>query len=609
MSTLINNNEIYSLENAQSITDLIQMHVKNHGDRDAAILVRDPDKVDGSSHLTYQVLDQKAKKLAYWLHNNFDPGSRILLLYPVGLDFVQAFIACLYAGMVAVPAPIPSQHQHQRNRVKAIASDASISAILTDSTHLISVKEWSEAENLTRVDCISTDSETLESAEHWTLPVTNQSTIALLQYTSGSTGNPKGVMISQRNLLFNVASFARVLKFNKNTRFGGWIPLYHDMGLMAQLLPALFLGSTCVMMLPTTFLKRPHLWLRMIDNFNINHSCAPNFAFDLCSQRVTDEQKSHIDLSRLQHIISGSEPIQATTLNKFSQSFKSTGLQEESLCPCYGMAEATVFISGYSQRLPVLQNADIERLKHNEFKPVKKSNNSRQLVSCGAPRDYDVRIVEPKSIEVLIEGQIGEIWLRGESISRGYWRNGSATEETFNASTSEGDTGYLRTGDLGFMYKNEIYVTGRIKEMFIVNGRNHYPHDIEHEIRNRFSDLSNRYGAVFSVSSSNVTEALVITHEIQGRHSQQYLEVLSTKIKSLVQQEFGLNISAIVLLRPGSIKRTTSGKIQRIYMRELFLNKDLPSLYQKVDPSIIQVWQEFLATTLNSGVEDDEVYS
>jgi len=592
MTNLANKSAASILENTESITNLILQHVASFSDRDAVILVKDPDKENGATHLTYQELDKKAKGIAFWMHNNFDPGSRILLLYPVGPEFVEAFIACIYAGMVAVPAPMPSQHQHQRNRVKAIANDASISAILTDSTHVNTVKEWSASENLSNVVCLATDTQNFEIVDNWNIPITNQSTIALLQYTSGSTGNPKGVMISHKNLLFNVASFSRVLGFDKDTRFGGWIPLYHDMGLMAQLLPALFLGSTCVMMLPTTFLKRPYLWLRMIDKFDINHSCAPNFAFDLCCQRITEDQKLDLNLSRLQHLISGSEPIQASTLTGFSQYFKSTGLREECLCPCYGMAEATVFISGHSQRAPVLQAADIESLKSNVFKLTTGSNDSRFLVSCGEPRNYDVRIVNPHSFEVLTEGKIGEIWLRGDSISRGYWRNASATTETFHASTSEGDSGYLRTGDLGFLYQNEIYITGRIKEMFIVNGRNHYPHDIEHELRHRYDELHGRYGAVFTVPTITNDESVVITHEVKGRYSQQHLQELSSQIKSLVQQEFGLNSSAVVLLRSGSIKRTTSGKIQRTYMRELFINNKLPSLIQNIEPSINLMWQE-----------------
>ena len=578
-------------EHVSSVTELIREHVRTRPDQVAVTLVRDLDKEGGATSLSYAQLDHEARRVASWLRERFPTGDRILLLYPVGVDFVAAFLGCLYAGMIAVPAPLPGQYQHQRRRVKAIAKDASISAILTDSANLPSVSEWTGAEGLTQVQCLATDTADFGTPDAWTMPPTSRETLALLQYTSGSTGNPKGVMVAHHNLLHNVDSFRRGLGFTEKTRFGGWIPLYHDMGLMAQLLPALFLGSDCVLMTPNAFVMRPHLWLRMIDKYGIGFSAAPNFAYELCRRRVTDAQLAQIDLSRWEYAANGSEPVQASTLLAFAQRFAPAGFREEALCPCYGMAEATVYISGCAHRRPVIHAVDAGRLARHEFKLAEPGQATRALVSCGPASDYDVRIVNPETGQVLPQGQVGEIWLRGESVARGYWHNEQATRATFQASTADGDGGYLRTGDLGLVHGDEIYVTGRIKEMLIVHGRNLYPQDIEHEVRAQHAELSTRFGAVFTVSAPDEEEAVIVTHEIKGRFSVERLREITSSIKTAVSREFGVRVAGVVLLKPGNVQRTTSGKIQRSAMRELFLANTLIPIHEDLDPQVQGVRQ------------------
>jgi acyl-CoA synthetase (AMP-forming)/AMP-acid ligase II len=574
-----------SFEKANNIVDVLRNHSLHIGDKKAAIFVQNPNKNDDTS-ISYCDLDLKAQRIALWLQAQFPIGSRILLLYTVSLNFAVSFFGCLYAGMIAVPAPVPGKYRHQQYRVKKIAEDADVSAIFADSADIDNVKSWAKMENLDRVYCLATDIFEFESSKSWKMPFINKDTLALLQYTSGSTGEPKGVMISHHNLLQNVASFRRGIGFTCETRFGGWIPLYHDMGLIAQLLPALFLGSTYVMMKPITFLKRPHFWLQMLDKYRIHHSCAPNFAFDYCIQRITAQQIADLDLSCWKFIINGSEPIQASTMKTFVNRFASAGVKEEFLCPCYGMAESTVYISGYSSRRPVISCANVNYLEQNKFKPATLSESGRDLVSCGVPLDYDVRIVDPQTLKVLKSGEIGEIWLKGESVSRGYWNNQLATDKTFKGCTSDGDGNYLKTGDLGFQWHEELYVTGRIKEVIIINGRNHYPQDIEHEIRLRHPELRSRFGAVFSIPSSQEGEKLIVTHDLQGSYDQKSMYELAISIKITIQEEFGLKVSGIIFLKPGSVLRTTSGKIQRTAMRQLFIANALVPLYRHLDPEI-----------------------
>lgn len=579
-------------EHVSSVTDLIREHVRTRGEQVAVTLVRELDKPDGATALSYRQLDHEARRVASWLQERFPAGERALLLYPVGVDFVAAFLGCLYAGMIAVPAPLPGQYQHQRRRVKAIARDAGISAVLTDSANLASVSDWAQAEGLTQVQCLATDTEDFGKPDTWTMPPTSRETLALLQYTSGSTGDPKGVMISHHNLLHNVDSFRRGLGFSERTRFGGWIPLYHDMGLMAQLLPALFLGSDCVLMTPNAFVMRPHLWLRMIDKYGIGYSAAPNFAYELCRRRITDAQLAQIDLSRWEYAANGSEPVQASTLLAFAERFSSAGFRKDALCPCYGMAEATVYISGCAHRAPVIHHVDAGLLARHEFKQADPGQATRDLVSCGPARDYDVRVVNPETCQVLPDGRVGEIWLRGASVSRGYWHNEQATRATFQAVTADGDSGYLRTGDLGLIHGGEIYVTGRIKEMLIVHGRNLYPQDIEHEVRAQHPELSTRFGAVFTVSAPDEEESVVVTHEIKGRFSEERLHEITSSIKQTVLREFGVRAAGVALLKPGSVQRTTSGKIQRSAMRQLFLAGALTPIHEELDPQVSRARQQ-----------------
>ncbi|MFI8889325.1 fatty acyl-AMP ligase [Streptomyces paradoxus] len=570
--------EHHTLLQARSATARIRTNAHVTPADPAVIFVRDPDSPDGDETWSYARLDHEARKIAGWLQERYAPGDRVLLLYPESLQFAAAFVGCLYAGMVAVPSSLPGQYSHQRRRVDSIVENAAVAAVLTSEAVAANVLDWATSDPDREITCAVTDGPdfTDAHAEAWQVPDVDQGTLALLQYTSGSTSDPKGVMVHHGNLLHNSAALSSAFGLDRTTRFGSWIPQYHDMGLLAILLPPLLLGGSCVLMSPTTFLKRPHQWLRMIDKYQVNWSAAPNFAYELCARQITDEQLAELDLSCWRFAANGSEPVQASTLTAFAKRFAPAGFRSDTMAPCYGMAEATVFISGTGPRELAVTRVDETLLEQHEFRPVAEGRPGRDIVSCGRAEEYTVRIVDPATREVLPAGRIGEIWLRGASVAQGYWGREDATAETFGVSTLAGDTGYVRTGDLGTLHDDEIYVTGRLKEMLILRGRNIYPQDVEHALRRLHPELVGLFGAAFAVpvpgADGATEEQLVVVHEVRGSVGPDELPRLATRIKAGLARDFSVRPAAVALVRRGAVLRTTSGKIQRAAMRAQYLD-------------------------------------
>ncbi|GIG92120.1 fatty acyl-AMP ligase [Plantactinospora endophytica] len=549
---------------------------------DALIWVEDPGE-RRDERLSYAELDEQARAVAVWLRERCPVGSRVLLLYsPV--RFIVGFLGCLYAGMVAVPAPLPGRYRHEQRRVRGIAADAEVAAVLTETAHLATVREFAAAGPLAELEILATDGEVGTDPGSWQPPSVHAGTLALLQYTSGSTGDPKGVMVTHGNLLHNTATLLETLRVPAGLRFGGWAPHYHDMGLMAQTLPALFAGSTCVLMEPVSFLKRPLAWLTMIDKYDIGWSPAPNFAYDYCVERISDEQIAGLDLSRWKYAVNGSEPVRVATMRGFARRFAPAGFSADACCPCYGLAEATVFVSGAPPRPLGVARVDAAQLAGHRFRPASGDAGIRELPSNGTAPEYDVRIVDPATRAVLEPGRVGEIWLRGPSVTSGYWRRPEATAQVLGAVTADGDAGYLRTGDLGTVHDGELYVTGRIKEMMIIHGRNLYPQDVEHELRGRHPGLGN-VGAVFTLAEpdSSGDDLLVVVHEVTDPRDRPGLARLAGEIRHTVAREFGVGACAVILLRRGGVRRTTSGKIERTAMRELVRNGELTAEHVEVD--------------------------
>ncbi|MEU5417061.1 fatty acyl-AMP ligase [Streptomyces clavifer] len=577
---------------SENFADVIRKNSVNLGNREALTFIHDLDSSGGWQSLTYKELDRRARSVASALLKRCRPGDRALLLYPEGLDFAVAFVGCLYAGVVAVPSPLPGRYKHHQRRVSAIATDARVSVVLTDAHSLAGVEEWAAGAGRPRSAVLDTGTIQAPALDPQELPALDTGSVALLQYTSGSTGNPKGVVITHGNLVANVDSLGRAFGLDADTRFGSWIPHYHDMGLMGILLPPLYLGGSCVQMSPTTFLKRPHWWLRMVDEFDIHWTAGPNFAYELCSRRITDEQLAGLDLSRLKFACNGSEPVQAATLTAFAKRFAATGLRAEALNPSYGMAEATVFVSGSGHRKPVVARVNEARLAAGTLEPTAMSRNARELISCGWPADYDVKIVDPRTAAELPDGTVGEIWLRGPSVALGYWGNDEATASTFRAQPAGGeqgaaDGGYLRTGDLGATLDGELYITGRLKEMLIVRGRNLFPQDIEYEVRSHHPELQGLFGAAFTVPVRDADGAeedlLVLVHELRGRRTENELKTLATAVRRTVAQQFGTHLAGLQLVPRGSVPRTTSGKIQRLGARDAFRAREGKPLFSAVE--------------------------
>ncbi|CAL9505417.1 fatty acyl-AMP ligase [Streptomyces sp. enrichment culture] len=578
---------------ARSVTAVLLGHAENIPGKTAATFVTDPLRDDGASRLTYAELDRQARAVALRLRAaGVGTGDRVLLLHPAGLAFLTAFAGCLYAGAVAVPSSLPGRYRHERYRVARIADDAGVTAILTDTATRADVEAWTAEDAVGDVPLLVTDDlpDTDDGAGGWTPPELSHDSIAVLQYTSGSTGDPKGVVITHGNLLHNSANLIGVLGLDEHTPLGGWIPHFHDMGLMGLILPPLMSGAGTVMMSPSTFLKRPHLWLHMIDRFGIHTSAAPDFAYELCTRRITDAQIEGLDLSRLRYAVDGSEPVRPSVLDHFRARFAGHGLRPDALSPCYGMAEATLFVSGALDAPHGARRVDVDRLEHHEFRPVEGDGPGRLVAACGPVTGAEIRIVDPGTHRVLPDGGVGEIWLRGPVIGHGYWNRETTNATEFRATTADGDTGYLRTGDLGTLHEGELYVTGRIKDVVIVRGRNLYPQDIEHELRVQQPELGTLVGACFTVpgDTADREDVLVVTHEVRGIKEEDRLRRLAADMRLTVAREFGAPVGAVLLLRPGGVRRTTSGKIQRSAMRELFRSGLLEPTYADYQDGLLR---------------------
>ncbi len=575
-----------SLRTFTSVGALIQENCAAVPEQSAFEFVGNTDDPSTREGVSYAQMDARARGVAAWLLEHAPRGSRILLLYPLGIDFITAFVGCVYADMIAVPAPLFGSYEHERRRALRIVNDAGVAAVLTHAPALPDVQAWSDECGLREVRCIATNTDGVQGASDGLQIPTSEahgSTVLLLQYTSGSTGAPKGVVITHDNILANVSSLAAGLGLDHTTKIGGWIPQYHDMGLLAQIMPTLMLRTSGVLMRPRTFLRRPHQWLQMIDTCDIAYSAAPNFAYDLCTRVVTDQQIDALDLSRWAIAANGSEPVQASTIRNFTERFARAGLRRDALSPCYGMAEATVYISGVGRRAMVTMDVDPESFKKRIVRP---QNEGTTLCSSGRTQDIEARVVDPDTLVECERGTVGEIWLRGDSIAAGYWDNEQATTERFRARTKSSQGPFLRTGDLGYIWDGEVFVTGRIKETIIIHGRNVYPQDIEHEARRICHQLEGRFGAAFCVHTRAGAEVAVLLHEIKGRYEQSVLAEIARTIKSALTRQMGVPLAAVVLLRPGQIDRTTSGKIQRLAMRERFLSGDLQVRYEERDDRI-----------------------
>ena len=548
-------------------------------DKEALVFVRDQGREQVATTLTYAELDRDVRALAVWLLERCGPGDRVLLRYPSGLDFAVAVLACFYAGVTAVPAPAPT-NQRQDGRSLGIAHDAGVVLALTDARHLDAVHAELAESGLAELPATATDELELGDVD-WTPSRPSDDAVAFLQYTSGSTSEPKGVIVTHGALAHNLHLIQRSFGLVISDRMCSWLPMHHDMGLIGVLLLPLHLGCTTVLLSPTDFLRRPHRWLELMTEYQVTGTSAPNFAYDLCTRNVTAEQLARLDLSRWRHALNGSEPVNAATLSRFAERFAPAGFRAEAFKPCYGMAEATLLVTATLTQSYVEHHVDAAALEQKIFTPAAEGP---VLVSSGRPLELDVLVVDPDTREVLPDGRIGEIWVRGASVAAGYWGNDEATEHAFRGTTADGRDGFLRTGDLGVLHGGELFVTGRIKDVLIIRGRNLYPHDIERSVARLHEGFRGLQGSVCSVPAPQ--ETIVVMHELRGRDLD--LPELAGRIRGELSTDLGLRVANIVFLRPGQVRRTTSGKVRRGLMRELFVKGDLTPLYEELDPELVR---------------------
>ncbi|MEO0540138.1 MAG: fatty acyl-AMP ligase [Cyanobacteria bacterium P01_A01_bin.105] len=521
-----------------------------------------------SDPLTYGDLDGRSRAIAARMQQLNLQGERVLLLCPPGLDYILAFCACMYAGAIAVPIYPPRPNQ-SLERFQGIADDAQASLIL-----LASAQQF-QPDTLASLPTLSLDAVKPEEAADWQPPGISPEEIAFLQYTSGSTSAPKGVQISHGNLIHNVAAISHKFELNNRSEAVCWLPPYHDMGLIGGILTSLYQGATTTLMSPVDFLQRPLRWLQAISHTQATISGGPNFAYERCVEKIKPEQCAGLDLSRWSLAFTGAEPVRAATLERFANRFAEYGFRPEAFYPCYGMAEATLMITGGDRtRSPKQLTVDEENLAAHRIQPA---DQGRVLVGCGQVIDSgDLEIVNPQTLRRCQSNEVGEIWVTSPSVARGYWRQPQLTQETFQAHLADTGAGpFLRTGDLGCVHDGELYVTGRLKEVMIIHGRNHYASDVEATVAASHPAFGATWGAAFTVDQNDQTQ-LVIVQEV-GRVWLRKLEPepVLRAIRQAVSRVHGLRVETIVLVKPGSLPKTSSGKIQRSRCCSQFLAEQL----------------------------------
>ncbi|HSK77319.1 MAG TPA: amino acid adenylation domain-containing protein, partial [Thermoanaerobaculia bacterium] len=557
-------------------------------DRTAYIFLAEGE--EEQERLTYAGLDARARAIAAALSRSVKAGERALLLYPPGLDFVAAFFGCLYAGVIAVPA-YPPRSPRMMPRLLAILADAEPAVALAAGASLQRVRGWLErTPEGAAVSWIATG-ELDPAPAGWSYPAPDGDAVAFLQYTSGSTATPKGVMVTEANLVHNQRVIEEACGHSEESVFVSWLPVYHDLGLIGNLLQAVWVGAPCVLMAPVAFLQKPSRWLRAISRYGGTTSGGPNFAYDLCARRAEGADLAGIDLSSWRVAFNGAEPVLPKTLESFAAALAPYGFRAAAAYPCYGLAEATLMVSGGSPadppRVSSFRAAALERGVAEPAEPGEPG--ARPLAGCGRPLGGQaVVIVNPETAEPLPSGRIGEIWIAGQSVARGYWGRPEETAETFGARLAgsgerAGGPAFLRTGDLGFLGGGELYVTGRIKDLIILRGRNFYPQDLELTAGNSHPDLRPGGGAAFSVKSGSVEsgsvessgeERLVLVHEVRRRPRADAAEIAAA-IRAAFAEEHEAAVSDVVLILPETLPRTSSGKVRRRACREAYVAGEL----------------------------------
>lgn len=538
--------------------------------------------------LTYGELDRRARAVGALLQHHHARGERALLLYPPGFDYIVAFVGCLMAGVVAVPA-YPPRRNRSLGRLQAIVDDARAKFVLASSRILTTLAQDSwESAGLGNVRFLTTDVDDTDPAEDWSEWSPSLDDLAFLQYTSGSTGNPKGVMVTLGNLSHNLTHIVEKFELSAETRKASWLPPYHDMGLIGGILTPLWVGGPAVNFSPADFLQRPARWLQAISRYGVTLSGGPTFAFDLCARKVDENDLASLDLSRWSCAYVGAEPVRPDVLKRFAATFAPCGFRWEAFYPVYGLAESSLFATGGDVSAPpIIRDFRKGTLAENRavVEPTA-SDETVALVGCGnAFSTEEIEIVNPDTTARCPDNTIGEIWIASGSIARGYYNQPDATERDFGARLADDGRGpFLRTGDLGFFDRGELFITGRIKDLIIIRGANYYPQDLELTVEQSHPALRPGAGAVFSIDAGG-EEQVVVVQELDREHRRPDVPAIAAAIREAVSEEHGVHVYEIVLIRHATILKTSSGKIQRRACRAAYLDGTLEVIGQsRVDP-------------------------
>ncbi|MEM6452783.1 MAG: fatty acyl-AMP ligase [Cyanobacteria bacterium P01_D01_bin.105] len=572
------------LDHCSSLVEILRYRAQHQPHQIAYIGLENGETECG--RLTYQQLDLQARAIAAHLQSLGASGSRVLLTFPLsdGLAFTTAFFGCLYAGAVAVTA-WPPLNESLLSELQYKAADAEVQFALTTQTLMARLSEpFANTPPLDQIYWIETDRLGNQNADTWQMPEIEDKTLAYLQYTSGSTGLPKGAMISHGNVLNNLAMIYEACQYTSQDIGICWLPLYHDLGLVCAVIQPVYAGGPAVMMSPVDFILKPLRWLQAISRYRGTISGGPNFAFELCLRKITPEQRKGLNLSSWAIAGNGAEPVLSDTLERFAAAFSPSGFRKSAFCPAYGMAETTVMISTTSRdAAPVIKSIQRAALEKNRIEPASTEDISkvRKVVGCGRTgANHQIAIVDPDTVKRCAEDEVGEVWVSGPSVAQGYFNRPEQTAQTFQAKTADGDGPFLRTGDMGFLQEGELFITGRLKDVIILWGNNHYPHFIEMTVEKSHPTLRPAGVAVFGVEVEE-EERLVVVQEIESRHlkSLNREEVVGAIRQNLAMNHM-LEAHVIALVRPGSTPKTPTGKIQRRACKSKYLAGELNVIHE-----------------------------
>jgi acyl-CoA synthetase (AMP-forming)/AMP-acid ligase II/acyl carrier protein len=567
--------------------ELLVTQAADYADQTAYVFLDDR---DGKTEWTYADLERRARVIAARLQLELQPGDRAILVYPPGLDFIAAFFGCMYAGVVAVPATYPKPRRPMP-RLSRIAVDCDAHVALSTAATLTTLDPELLSKDAATSQWIATDELPDALADEWQRPTIATSDLAFLQYTSGSTSDPKGVMVSHANLLNNLECIRRAFGIGEteedieSATGAFWLPAYHDMGLIGGVLTPLYMGGRSVLMSPTAFLQRPIRWLQTIHEYRATISGAPNFAYDFCARRTKPDERAGLDLSRWRLAFCGAEPIRPETLSLFAETFQEFGFRSQAFYPCYGLAETTLLAAGpnYSHE-PVVLTVNRQALAEHRVAPAcgEPEEMTQQLVGCGQQMyEHQLLIVRPDTNEPCEADEVGEILIQGPSVCQGYWNRAEESTAMFGNHVDGHAGEFLRTGDLGFVRDGELFVTGRLKDVVIIRGRNHYPQDIEQTAEEAHPAVM--MGAAFAITNEG-GERLVVVHQIDRQFRDANFDEVIRAIRRAIVEQHELDPYAVVLIRQTSLPITSSGKVQRSLCREQYLAGELKVVHAWTTP-------------------------